>query len=252
MRPGPVLAAVQAGDETGLKHALTHGGTTEEVDGAGMGALAWAAYDGNTKLVRMLLEAGADPSVVDAVGCTPLRMAVGATNVSPYVVFVLLSDPRVDVNSREQTIVNRGGTPLHFAVHSVWRSSPAIVGLFLAEPRVDVNAVCARGRRPFDVAVDTGNAAVVRALLADPRVDVSCRADGRRRSALHEAASAGDADLVRVLLADVRFTPDSVDAEGRTPLDLARGAEAPFSRAAEEGRAAVVALLEERMAAVRS
>lgn len=253
MKAGAVLAAAQAGDAAALQLALAKGGSTEETDDAGLTALAWAAYSGHATLVRMLLAAGADPAKTDPKGCSPLRMAVASTDMSLYVVATLLADPRVDVNSRETTVINFGGTPLHLAAHSVWECSAAMIGLFLAEPRVDVNAADARGSRPFDRAIHTGNSEAVRAFLADPRVDISCREDGRR-TWLHVAASGGDAEMVRVLLADPRLASSCTDRDSRgwTALDLARGAEPPPSPAAEDGRPGVAALLEAHMCRISS
>ena len=77
---GCLLLAVRQGDEEEVAHVLKDG-RSENIVGAldvksGMSTLHYAASLGSVNIVTMLLDAGADPQVIDKYGKTPLHLAV--------------------------------------------------------------------------------------------------------------------------------------------------------------------------------
>jgi len=82
------------------------------------------------------------------------------------VVKLLLEDPRVDVNSRDE----EGITPIY---HAACEGSEAIVELLTRDPRVDLNAQRVSGSTPFFMACQNNHMQVVRHLLSLPRVDIA-------------------------------------------------------------------------------
>ena len=65
-------------------------------------------YVENTRIVTLLLELGANPSIRDSLGCTSLHLAIAKGK--DEVVEILLSSPKIDVNIQDF----RGETPLHY------------------------------------------------------------------------------------------------------------------------------------------
>lgn len=63
---GPIHIAAANGDIPVIQVLLDHGVDVDTLDGAGGHALLWAAYKGQLETARFLLEAGADPTIVDA------------------------------------------------------------------------------------------------------------------------------------------------------------------------------------------
>jgi uncharacterized protein len=67
--------------------------------GSGLGtALMASAYKGNTEMVKLLLENGANPNLTDANGQTVLMMAITVQNIE---IIQLLLDKKVDLNVRD-------------------------------------------------------------------------------------------------------------------------------------------------------
>ncbi len=109
----PVADAAMRNDVEQVRALLKKGADVNAAQGDGMTALHWAAENGNTDLVRMLLSAGANREAVTRNGdYTPLHMASKAGNGA--VVVALL-----DGGSRVDAVTTTGGvTALHFAAGS--------------------------------------------------------------------------------------------------------------------------------------
>jgi len=69
---GPLLMAVDAGNDEGARALLDAGAALEAVDAAGHTALAWACVKGNAVLAAELLKRGAKPDTAAQDGMTPL------------------------------------------------------------------------------------------------------------------------------------------------------------------------------------
>ena len=146
--------------------ARTSGGADAAVDqlverAAHAAALSRAAETGSAAEIARLIEAGADVTMQDGDGVTPLHLAA-RFNPDPSVVGVLL-DAGAEVNSRSED----GATPLH---EFVTNSSAAETIELLLAMGADPNAVDDRGRTPLDVANEEYHL-VLRRAMAIPESD---------------------------------------------------------------------------------
>jgi ankyrin repeat protein len=71
-----LIQAVCCGDEGELENALREGASPRWRDEQGLTALSYAAHQGEVRIARRLLDAGADVNHVDHDGMTPLMWAV--------------------------------------------------------------------------------------------------------------------------------------------------------------------------------
>lgn len=186
--PATVLAA-RSGDAAAMKSALAAGGGTEGQERMSQRtALHFAAENGNMDVVRMLLDAKANPNAQDRTGKTPVTIA--AERGKPDVLKALLAAGG-NANSRDQV----EGSPLLWAAGL---GGPETVTVLLdagADPNVqDVN-----GMTPLMWAAGVGKPETVRLLVdkgADPgKVD---RLTGE--TALMRAVRTGKPETVRILL----------------------------------------------------
>ena len=201
----------------------------------------WVLYDAalqtsNPTIIRLLLDAGADPNTPDDHGRTPLHS--GAQNRNPMVATHLLN-AGADLHAGD----NEGYTPLHIA--AAWSGNGRVVNLLLnrgADPLAESND----GRTPLHsalryraepgtvtVLVEAGAAASLTplqraALDGDQTVVESLLADGADPNAgdkygwtpVHYAVPFGGPGVVTTLLA-AGADPNAASVAGGTPLHLA-------------------------------
>ena len=74
-RPDALHRAVLAGDVGGLKAALAAGADVNARDARGWTALMYAAKEGRSQIIELLMKAGADPSLKGPKGETPVDLA---------------------------------------------------------------------------------------------------------------------------------------------------------------------------------
>jgi ankyrin repeat protein len=186
--PATVLAA-RSGDAAAMKSALAAGGGTEAQERMSQRtALHFAAENGNMEVVRMLLDAKANPNAQDRTGKTPVTIA--AERGKPEVLKALVAAGG-NPNSRDQV----EGSPL------LWASGlggPETVAILL-EAGADPNVQDVNGMTPLMWAAGVGKPETVRLLVgkgADPKkVD---RLTGE--SALMRAVRTGKVETVQILL----------------------------------------------------
>jgi ankyrin repeat protein len=99
----------------------------------------------NSSLLRIFLQAGADPSLTDIDGCTPLHYC--AATGKAYWCEVLLKQDRVDIAQTDAT----GATPLHYACQYVQNRTAKL----LIEHGSNVRARNKEGFTPLEVLYHT-------------------------------------------------------------------------------------------------
>ena len=168
--------------------------------------------------VQAELDQGADVSVADASGLTPIHWAVVYRNAD---VLSLLLESGADANARSEDYVE--GTPLWWALQ-IEQQDPEIVALLLKHG-ADVNAVGSAGDpnkwTPLYYALSSKNTRsydIIKILL-DHGANVKAK-DDLGTTLLHYASQSGDSNVIELLLdrgADIRAkTPD-----GDTPMHFA-------------------------------
>ncbi len=141
--------AVLAGDVAAVQEAIARGVQVDSRSVDGHTALLNAAREGHAAVVALLLEAGADPRIVDhaTMKATPAHKAayMGHTEV----VRLLVADPRLELNAQGPY---NGYTPLHDAV---WHGHTETARVFVeAGARLDLRGH--DGRTPLDLAREYG------------------------------------------------------------------------------------------------
>ena len=219
-----LFQAIFAGDESGVVESIAAGAELNDVNADGETVLLIAAKRGDERIVRILLDAGAD---IDA--RNPLYWAIVQGQVA-VALLLLERGANVSVTTAE------GDSPLLAAT----RHNQTDIALALIHAGARLNAVDRFGDTPLRFSIEWGNSAVVRALLragADP--DLARDDDGQTPLlAAVEGWRWRGGKIIKLLL-DAGALPNVADREGVTPLDVAR----------REGQGEIVALLEERAAA---
>ncbi|KAH8656467.1 hypothetical protein BGZ61DRAFT_311573, partial [Ilyonectria robusta] len=222
----PLSWAAQNGRTSIIELLLQGRITVTEADKGGRWPLSRASENGHEATVRLLLEKGADVNASDNNGRTPLYWA---SENGHEATARLLLEKGADVNASAQD----GRTPLSRAS---WKGHEATVRLLL-EKGADVNASAQDGLTPLYWASWNGHEATAR-LLLEKGADVNA-SDKDGQIPLHWASWSGHEAMVRLLIekgADVNAS----DKDGRTPL----------YRASWNGHKATVRLLTEKGADV--
>jgi ankyrin repeat protein len=171
-----------------------------------------AAKAGQTRVVTMLLNSGADRKGLSAGRNTPLHGLAAAEGTIDSALVEPLAPGNLDVRNDD------GRTALDVAVSLGHAETVKL----LAGAGSDVNPPDKSGRTPLQVAMSLDNAqqasAVAPALInAGAKVDA---ADRRGNTPLHLAAQSGDATLAKLIL-DKGAKVDATGAGGQTALHVA-------------------------------
>lgn len=179
-----------------------------EYDVTGMTALLQSVAHRQDGLLRLLLQAGANPNLAAKSGNQPTALMDATTKGATETVKLLLA------NGADPDRAGQDGTaPLHLAVDT---GQTALAQQLLAG-KASPNLV-RNGRTLLLQVVEAGQLEMARALLAaGAKPDI---ADATGRTPLHVAAARGDADAVALLLAS-RANPNLTQSDGYTPLLLA-------------------------------
>ncbi|KAI3034865.1 hypothetical protein CBS76997_10987 [Aspergillus niger] len=208
----PLIYAVQHNEASLTAMLLRHPTSrTEPRDFHGRTALWYAVQQGNTDIIPLLLDSGADVSVLDDYGETPLHKSIKDGNLSAT--RLLLRDPTVWTPVFALHAVNNVLPPLCMAAD---RGSIEMVRL-LVECGWYVNEVDVEGRTPLHCAAENGHDPVVQVLLTNEQLDVNAR-DHRKSTALHEAAWKGHLAVADLLLTKPNIDINVEDRYGCTPL----------------------------------
>jgi len=170
LSPGAILRAVEAND-AGLVEALIHRGADLTVtDRDGRTPLHLAAARGYVDIVSMLLDAGVDVDQRLRSGETPLHWAARSGMAQSA---ALLISRGAQVNA----VCRMGFTPLHWAAWGPSREGKADVVRILLRNGADPNVRAPWGQEatitPLELALNGGNCAVAEALLEEDETEWS-------------------------------------------------------------------------------
>ena len=185
-----LVAAAVAGDEETIKSLLSRQDAKSFLDYRdenGRTAMMWAADNGRTETVKLLLDKGADPNAHNAYGWTALMLAAGRGNTEAV---RLLLDKGAYSNVQNAY----GRTGLIVATDA---GRTEVVKLLL-DSRTDPNVKTVSGMTALMVAAGRGNTEAVR-LLLDTGADSNVQ-DDDGMTALMRAAGRGNTEAVRLLL----------------------------------------------------
>ena len=164
-------------------------------DSMGVTPLHWAVLYNRPKNVARLLRGGANASLTDKEGHTPLHYAVGDARTACLEALLKSSD--IDVNVRDGS----GRAPLHLAAHN---GDIQCLSVLVADPDISINAVDAKGTTPLHWAAVSNNIAAC-CLLVQYGADLDAQ-DGDGMTAEKHADAQGFHECV-VTLQDLRKNP---------------------------------------------
>ncbi|TDI23282.1 MAG: ankyrin repeat domain-containing protein [Acidobacteria bacterium] len=105
----PVADAARRQDLDGVRALLAGGADVRAAHGDGMTGLHWAAHHGDTQMVRLLVDAGADLEATTRLGDhTPLHIASRGGHTRAVTALL-------DAGANTNAVTTPGATPLHFA-----------------------------------------------------------------------------------------------------------------------------------------
>jgi len=165
-----------------------------------------------TEVAELLLEYGADASILDKKGLAPIHIAVKKNN-SRIVKHMLKIQPEaVNVTSTSDNI-NQGFSPLHFACEI---PDSEVLPLLLSTEKVNINQCEMTGRTPCHWAAIKGSIKALYSLLkAGADID-SC--DNDNRTPLVLASQVGRVEVVSFLLQNAPVRVNLRDSLGDTVL----------------------------------
>lgn len=165
-------------------------------------------------VIKLLLDAGADPSIRDRVKYSALDIAVVIG--FPKIIAHIMQTGFMDINSRSRL----QKTALHIAVQSSKTKTNAIIRELLKHGS-DVNAVDSFGMPPFFYCRTASSASLL--LKAGYNIKI---VDQWQQSALHRFACKANATLAakvvyEILQSEIEVDISLLDRDGRTALDCA-------------------------------
>ncbi|PON22722.1 hypothetical protein TGAM01_v208408 [Trichoderma gamsii] len=186
----------------------------------GHSPLRRAAKKGNTKVVKLLLEYGADPCCGQPGSfCQALAAAVAKDHKD--IVDVLSRDERIELNAHDA-----GGIPI--LSRAVMNEKTDIVQMLLGNKRIDPNVTTVNGKSPLMIAAEgvgfraeVSGLAITKLLLSDKRVDMFLK-DNNGWNALFHAANSGQHEVLEMYLKDGRLDPNEADVNLNTPVSCTR------------------------------
>jgi ankyrin repeat protein len=217
----PLHRAVKAGDVARVQELLLPQSNVDinAQDKYDRTALHWAACNGHTEIVQLLIAHQCDVNLTDEYGNTALHWATIKDKIE---IVKLLITHRCDINAQDKY----GNTVLYFAA---MYGHTGIAQLLIAH-QCNVNLTNSYGRTALHVASVNGKIEIVKLLIAY-RCDINAQ-DTSDQTALQMAAFWRNFDVAQLLIAhkcDVNLT----DIYNRTALMIAQ----------ERGYAEIVSLI---------
>lgn len=191
--------------------ALIKGEKDANMEIEGVSLLSWAISVAHPEAANFLLQKGAQPFRVNALGSTPLHNAARFALPQTIQAIQARYPSETDLSLEDE----RGRTPLQVAVEYV--RLPTVKHLI--DSGSNLNHPDRRGRTVLhQAAVHQGNLELLPMILdAGPDMSIT---DREGRTALHLAALNGNSEAVRLLVRE-GMPLDLTDANGNTPLHLA-------------------------------
>jgi ankyrin repeat protein len=186
------------------------------VDNNGWTALHYAI--GGTNYVinaRYLLEKGADPTIADKEGSTPLHMAASRAKEIETISLILTDNKQVDSNHRNVY----GETALHVAI----KAKNVITARYLLESGADPTIRDNKGLTPFHLAAKLLTDTHVLGLMLKNEKNMNMPIDEKSNdgaTALYLAMTTSNLIVANFLLSN-GADPNAADVNGLTPLHLA-------------------------------
>ena len=216
-----VWAAARTGDLKAIKHYIEAGGDVNALDnGFQLSAMSWGALHGQTEIVQLLIESGAEVNIKSGDGATPLHSAAffGRTDVAKLL---------LENGANPQARNNDGATPVD-VLYVDWETT-AFIGSLVG---VDI------GKEEI-AAMKTGRGEIAKLFGVKGTFDDAGTSSAQNLSA---AAFTGDLTAVKQALADGADPNTKDPTSGGTLL----------STAALMGHTKVVALLLEHGANINA
>lgn len=212
----PLHAAVSSGSTKIVRYLLEKGAQIDRQNSLGLTALGLAALQGHDRVVQLLLGHKASMEVVDAKGYTVLHYA----SVVKAEIVKLLLEAKARVNAQITSEgEDNGCTPLHGAAQM---GNVAVIRL-LSHYGAHIEACDAKSLTPLHAAAGQGKADAVICLL-----ELNANSEARDRGGftpLHHAAAKNHIEVARTLLQH-GAEPDPVSNGERekavTPQELAQ------------------------------
>ena len=152
-----LLQAAMNGHLDAAREALGEGADPNKME-EGCSPLFWAAQEGYTEMVGLLLDAGADIDLPDPGGFSPLKQAVG--NNHPETVECLLLR---GANVEGVCPTDGNSTVLHTAAAYGRMECIRLLLLYGADRRTQNH----RGQTPYDIAIECGETAAAELLFVN-------------------------------------------------------------------------------------
>ncbi|KAL2838254.1 ankyrin repeat-containing domain protein [Aspergillus pseudoustus] len=215
-----LMLAVENNQKHVVRELLRHGPKLNIQSDDGDTALI-LALDSDTEIVEMLLDADANPNIVNNYGSAAINLAV--TSEKPEVVRLLV-DRKADINHKDPA----DWAPIHDASSYV---PNAEIVRFLAEGGADLKVTDSHGWTALHKAAGKGRGDILAVLLEFHTTINLEQCDDAGATPLHKAAGIGNLECVRRLLqagADI----NSQDSDGLTVLMHAISSKIPTEKVA--------------------
>jgi ankyrin repeat protein len=208
-----LIETVRLDDAEGVQYYLRNGANVNCKTGIGRyeaTPLYWASYHGNDGIVRILLDAGADPWDRDSLDLSAIDIACLRGHLAIVEMLLNHDNGLIEIeNNTEHTPLLRAIENGLFEIVRFWLDRGANALATTYDGSTALMLACQEEPDP--------NLEIVRLLLA-AGVPVDAR-DRTRRTALHYAAHSSSIDLVRELIIEHNADMFAVDKDGDTPFD---------------------------------
>lgn len=201
-----LLFGIKAGAKSIVERLIAAGASIDHQGPDDLTPLATASDMGLEDIARLLLDHGADPTILDNRGWTCLHWAAQGGHFA--ITKLLLADGRVAPSLASHV----GTTPLHCAS---WDGHFDVLQLLINQRDIDINCADNAGWTPLIWAAFNGASRLVRLFMEDPRVDINAR-DHKGRTAICFAAKKGHEDVVRALCGHQNIDLKLTDNDGKT------------------------------------